>query len=88
MRTSASRCSSALLPRGSASQGGAPGTGLGLNVVEALAKRWDGEATLTNRAEGGAQAEIVLPAHSSPPAPDPQLDDRGLTEGGARLESR
>ncbi len=45
--------------RGSASQGGAPGTGLGLNVVEALAKRWDGEATLANRPEGGARAEIV-----------------------------
>ncbi len=61
--------------RGSASQGGAPGTGLGLNVVEALARRWEGEATLTNRAEGGARAEIVLPAHSSLPAPDPQLDE-------------
>ena len=61
--------------RGSASQGGAPGTGLGLNVVEALAKRWEGEASLANRPEGGARAEIVLPAHSSLPAPDPQLDE-------------
>ena len=61
--------------RGSASQGGAPGTGLGLNVVEALARRWDGKATLSNRPEGGARAEIVLPAHSFLPAADPQLDE-------------
>ena len=61
--------------RGSASHGGEDGTGLGLNVVEALARRWDGEATLTNRPEGGARAEIVLPAHSSLPAADPQLDE-------------
>jgi two-component system, OmpR family, sensor kinase len=61
--------------RGSASRGGEDGTGLGLNVVEALARRWDGEATLTNRPEGGARAEIVLPAHSSLPAADPQLDE-------------
>ena len=60
--------------RGSAS-GGQDGTGLGLNVVEALAKRWDGEASLTNRREGGARAEIVLPAHSSLPAADQELDE-------------
>jgi two-component system, OmpR family, sensor kinase len=60
--------------RGSAS-GGQDGTGLGLNVVEALAKRWDGEASLSNRRGGGARAEIVLPAHSSLPAADPQLDE-------------
>jgi two-component system, OmpR family, sensor kinase len=61
--------------RGSASRGGGKGTGLGLNVVEALARRWEGEASLTNRAGGGARAEIVLPAHSSLPAADPQLDE-------------
>ena len=61
--------------RGSASHAGAPGTGLGLNVVEALAKRWNGEASLTNRPGGGARAEIVLPGHSSLPTPDPQLDE-------------
>jgi signal transduction histidine kinase len=66
--------------RGSAS-GGEDGTGLGLNVVEALAKRWDGEASLTNRAEGGARAEIVLPAHSSLPAPDQGLTEAGLGSG-------
>jgi signal transduction histidine kinase len=60
--------------RGSAS-GGQDGTGLGLNVVEALAKRWDGEASLSNRRGGGARAEVVLPAHSSLPAADPQLDE-------------
>jgi two-component system, OmpR family, sensor kinase len=61
--------------RGSASRGREEGTGLGLNVVEALAGRWGGEASLSNRAGGGARAEIVLPAHSSLPAPDPQLDE-------------
>jgi two-component system, OmpR family, sensor kinase len=61
--------------RGSASRGGEDGTGLGLNVVEALAGRWGGEASLTNRPGGGARAEIVLPAHSSLPAADPQLDE-------------
>jgi signal transduction histidine kinase len=61
--------------RGSASRGGEKGTGLGLNVVEALARRWEGDASLTNRADGGARAEIVLPAHSSLPAADPQLDE-------------
>ena len=66
--------------RGSAS-GGQDGTGLGLNVVEALAKRWDGEASLANRPEGGARAEIVLPAHSSLPAAD-----QGLTEAGLGSE--
>jgi signal transduction histidine kinase len=66
--------------RGSAS-GGQDGTGLGLNVVEALAKRWDGEASLTNRPSGGARAEIVLPAHSSLPAAD-----HGLTEAGLGSE--
>ena len=60
--------------RGSAS-GGQDGTGLGLNVVEALARRWDGEASLSNRANGGGRAEIILPAHSSLPAADPQLDE-------------
>ena len=67
--------------RGSAS-GGQDGTGLGLNVVEALAKRWDGEASLTNRPEGGARAEIVLPAHSSLPAADQEP-----YRGGARVEN-
>ena len=46
--------------RGSASRGGASGTGLGLAVVEALAARWGGEVTLANRPEGGARAEVAL----------------------------
>ena len=48
--------------RGSASRGGASGTGLGLAVVEALANRWGGEVSLTNRPEGGARAEVALAA--------------------------
>jgi two-component system, OmpR family, sensor kinase len=60
--------------RGEASRGGAPGTGLGLSVVEALANRWEGEVRLGNRPEGGALAELVLPAHRALPKPDPQLE--------------
>jgi signal transduction histidine kinase len=61
--------------RGSASQGGASGTGLGLAVVEELAARWKGEVTLTNRPEGGARAELALPAVRALPTPDPDLDE-------------
>jgi signal transduction histidine kinase len=59
--------------RGEASRRGAAGTGLGLNVVEALATRWEGEAHLSNRPGGGALAELVLPAHRTLRNPDPQL---------------
>ena len=61
--------------RGSASRGGASGTGLGLAVVESLAARWGGEVTLTNRPEGGARAEVALAAVRALPKPDPQLDE-------------
>lgn len=39
----------------------APGTGLGLSLVATLARRWGGTATIRNRPEGGARAEIRLP---------------------------
>jgi two-component system, OmpR family, sensor kinase len=63
--------------RGEASRGGAPGTGLGLSVVESLARRWDGSVTLQQRPEGGTRAELRLPLQGSEtqPSPDPQLDD-------------
>jgi signal transduction histidine kinase len=61
--------------RGSASRGGAAGTGLGLAVVESLAARWGGEVTLANRPEGGARAEVVLRAVRALPKPDPELDE-------------
>jgi signal transduction histidine kinase len=39
-----------------------PGTGLGLAIVEALARRWGGSASISNREGGtGARAEVVLP---------------------------
>jgi signal transduction histidine kinase len=59
--------------RGSGSTG-TEGTGLGLAVVEALAKRWGGGATIRNREGGGARAEVRLPA-ATLPAPDHQLDE-------------
>ncbi len=52
---------------------GTEGTGLGLAVVEELARRWSGEASLANRDPRGARAEVRLPA-ATLPAPDPELD--------------
>jgi signal transduction histidine kinase len=63
--------------RGAASRTGAAGTGLGLSVVESLAKRWEGSVTLEERPEGGTRAELRLPLHAAAaqPSPDPHLDD-------------
>ena len=59
--------------RGSASQGAPSGTGLGLAIVQTLAQRWGGQASLRTRPEGGACAEIRLPAHGIP-TPDREPD--------------
>jgi two-component system, OmpR family, sensor kinase len=59
--------------RGSASRGAPTGTGLGLAIVQTLAQRWGGQASLRTRPEGGARAEIRLPAHGTP-APDREPD--------------
>jgi two-component system, OmpR family, sensor kinase len=63
--------------RGAASRSGAAGTGLGLSVVEALARRWDGSVRLEERSEGGTRAELRLPLKDgdAEPIPDRQLDD-------------
>ena len=51
----------------------APGTGLGLAVVEALAQRWGGRVLLADRAGGGTRAEVRLPASGAEPSlPDPE----------------
>jgi signal transduction histidine kinase len=47
--------------RGSAGSGRS-GTGLGLTIVQTLAHRWRGEASLSNRLEGGTRAEVRFPA--------------------------
>ena len=47
--------------RGSAG-GASSGTGLGLAIVQTLARRWRGQATLSNRVEGGTRAEVRFPA--------------------------
>jgi len=39
-----------------------PGTGLGLAIVQTLARRWRGEASLSNRLDGGTRAEVRFPA--------------------------
>jgi signal transduction histidine kinase len=62
--------------RGAAGSTSGAGTGLGLSVVEALARRWGGGASLENRPEGGARVEIRLPLHSDQalPSSEPALD--------------
>jgi two-component system, OmpR family, sensor kinase len=50
-----------------------PGTGLGLALVATLARRWGGKAKIANRPEGGARAEIRLPA--ALPTPNRDLDE-------------
>jgi signal transduction histidine kinase len=49
------------------------GSGLGLTIVRVLARRWGGDATIANRPEGGARAEVRLPLASAAPAPDREL---------------
>jgi signal transduction histidine kinase len=53
--------------RGRAGRSGPAGTGLGLPIARELARRWGGEVTLANRADGGgAQAVVTVPALEAP----------------------
>jgi two-component system OmpR family sensor kinase len=52
-----------------------PGTGLGLALVATLARRWSGSAQLTNCPEGGARAELRLPAAEPLQSPNRDLDE-------------
>ncbi len=61
--------------RGSGGQG-TPGTGLGLAIVATLARRWGGSARIGNLPEGGARAELRLPAASG----TLQIPNRSLDE--------
>jgi signal transduction histidine kinase len=67
--------------RGSAGRT-SPGTGLGLAVVQMLAHRWRGRASIRNRPEGGARVEVWFPAAepAALPAANPQMDE-ALTGG-------
>ena len=51
---------------GNARRDGSPGLGLGLQLVDAVARAHGGEARLTTGRFGGAAVEIVLPIGSSP----------------------
>jgi signal transduction histidine kinase len=56
--------------RGASSARRPQGSGLGLTIVRALARRWGGEASLSDRTDGtGALAEIRLPRASAAAAP-------------------
>jgi two-component system, OmpR family, sensor kinase len=67
--------------RGRATHGGrVPGTGLGLSIVETLARRWGGRASLVNRADGGARAEVRFPVAGGLPEPPEML----ATPAGSR----
>jgi len=46
--------------RGSASQKGPKGSGLGLPIARELTQRWDGDVLLRNRKSGGLEARIEL----------------------------
>jgi two-component system, OmpR family, sensor kinase len=61
--------------RGSGGRG-SPGTGLGLALVATLARRWGGSAKIVNAVEGGARAEVRLPAAAEPlQSPNRDLDE-------------
>ncbi|HSJ43884.1 MAG TPA: ATP-binding protein [Euzebyales bacterium] len=45
-----------------------PGAGLGLAIVETIARAHGGQARAANRPEGGAIVELVIPTHSTNPA--------------------
>jgi signal transduction histidine kinase len=47
--------------RGRAGRDGPAGTGLGLPIARELARRWGGDVTLANRADGGARATVTVP---------------------------
>jgi signal transduction histidine kinase len=47
--------------RGSAATAAPNGTGLGLAIARELMRCWEGDVTLSNRAEGGARARLALP---------------------------
>ena len=53
--------------RGSSRADRPSGSGLGLTIVRVLARRWGGEATIANRPEGGARAEVRLPRAAAGP---------------------
>ena len=70
--------------RGRAAGSRGDGSGLGLAIVRALAERWGGTASISNRPQGGARAEVRLPgvaAEVALPSPDRELDKALLGPG-------
>ncbi|HYG26280.1 MAG TPA: ATP-binding protein, partial [Caulobacteraceae bacterium] len=54
-----------VLKRGARLDESAPGSGLGLSIVDELARAYGGAFTLADSAMGGLRAEIVLPRAES-----------------------
>jgi signal transduction histidine kinase len=70
--------------RGRSSGGRPDGTGLGLTLVRVLARRAGGDASIANRPEGGARAEVRLPmapGADASDAPEPVTEGLGARGG-------
>jgi signal transduction histidine kinase len=69
--------------RGSSKARRPQGSGLGLPIVRALARRWGGEATLARREAGGARAEVRLPRAADGQEPSDDRAPAGALGTGA-----
>lgn len=62
------------------------GLGLGLSIVEAIAKAHGAVLTTAPRSTGGLSITVAFPASAAPPEPDGRRDAPGLSAGTARAD--